>query len=107
MHETRRMSHMLHVNAEQKKPLDWWVSLAPLRVLSASPRSVSRSTVNNHYHWSLWDKIKIQGESNWTLENFLNHLQMRYGLNATLIVQGTKMVYVEIMPNHQLRKPKL
>lgn len=84
-----------------------FINLAlPMFVLSeaAPPKTTKLST---ELEYTLWDMWEIRGAANWTLKNFIEALKAKYNLNAVMVVQGVKMIYVPIMPGHNKRLPQL
>ena len=105
---------------------DWWISLAPEQVLlRAAAKPVPRQRAPEHpgaphstapedgskrrrrFSWSLWDKLEVRGNCEWTLQRFLDTLLSEFGLRTTMVVQGTKMIFVESLPTHKARRNKL
>ncbi len=88
---------------------DWFVSLLPsLQLLRSAPKPVEKKTLaGGGRTFSLWDQFEVGAESEeWTLQDFLQSLQTQFGMRATMVVQGTKMVYVAAMPMHKKRLTK-
>ncbi len=87
-------------------PSDWWISLMPPTILRSSARACARTRVASGGVYSLWDKLELRGNDSWTLADFMTAAKDKFGFMPTMVVQGTKMVYVEIMPTHAGRKTK-
>lgn len=98
-------------SASAPSPHDWWVSLSPGALLLRS-ESKRASPLPGLGHLkrkglTLWDRLEVRGRSDWTLQKVLEALDEQFGVAATLVVQGTKMVFVEALPTHAKRKAKL
>ncbi len=96
----------------RRRPHDWWVSLSPgvALVRSESRRAVPFPGCGHlkvEGPLTLWDRMEVRGGEDWTLQRLLDELKDKFGAVATLIVQGTKMVYVQALPTHAKRKDKL
>jgi len=91
---------------ENRISYDWWISLRPpaARLILATSKPPAKLCGGR---LTLWDSLEVFGAADWTLENLLQSIERQHGFRATLIVQGTKMVYVQAIPTHQKRKAKL
>lgn len=79
----------------------------PMFVLS-EPGPVSKTVLSNGVEFSLWDRWEIHGTSKTTLKDFIHTIKVQYNVDASMIVQGVKMIYVPIMgPSHMKRLPQL
>ncbi len=58
---------------------------------------------SNGVSYSLWDKWEIRGNKDYTIQQFITALTEKFKVEATMIVQGVKMVYVPLMPGHKKR----
>jgi hypothetical protein len=89
---------------------NWWISLLPeLEVVRSDPRPVPVTIIpgGKGLSFSLWDQFEVVGSATWKLQDFLDSLSSQFAIRATMVVQGTKMVYVKIMPTHKNRKTKI
>ena len=59
----------------------------------------------NGISYSLWDKWNIKGNKEFTIQQFITALHEKYTVEASMIVQGVKMIYVPMMPGHRKRLP--
>ena len=90
-------------------PTDWFVFLSPgLRLIpTRSPLPALRRVGAVPRGLTLWDSLEVRGAADWTLSAFLDALEREHGVRASMVLQGAKMVYVEVMPMHAKRKVKL
>ena len=90
-------------------PTDWWLFLSPgLRLLSSRPPVPPKRHVGSLKRGlTLWDSLEVRGAADWTLNTFLEALEKQLGIRAAMVLQGSKMVYVQVMPMHAKRKVKL
>jgi ubiquitin-activating enzyme E1-like protein 2 len=77
----------------------------PLIVLS-EPAPAERTEIMEGISYTLWDKWEVQGHADFTLKDFLKHFLDRHGLEPSMVVHGTKMIYVPVMPGHRKRLPE-
>lgn len=61
------------------------------------------SARRNGIRFSLWDKWRIRGGADFTVAQFIAALRDAYHVDASMIVQGVKMIYVPMMPGHKKR----
>ena len=78
----------------------------PLVVLS-EPAAVARERVNENLTFTVWDRWEIgppaAGMNKFTVSQFLNSVQQRYGLTPSMVVQGLRMVYLTTLPIYKKR----
>jgi len=89
------------------RPLDQYrnafINLAlPMFVLS-EPGDVPKTTLSSGVTYTSWDRWEINGNINMTLNQFFEALKAKYHMSAALVVQGSKMIYMPIMPGHNKR----
>ena len=52
---------------------------------------------------SLWDQWSVNGDLNFTMQNFVDAIREKYQRDVSTILQGSKMVYMPFMPGHKNR----
>ncbi|XP_021348773.1 ubiquitin-like modifier-activating enzyme 6 isoform X2 [Mizuhopecten yessoensis] len=77
----------------------------PVMVLS-EPGPVEKVVLKEGLTVTMWDRWDVQGNKDYTLQEFLQYFQITYGFEATMVGHGVKMVYVPFMPGHSKRLPQ-
>jgi len=83
----------------------WWVGEGMDVSAKTLPAHISK--LPSGLSVSLWSKLEVHATSpEFTLEQFLSKMSENYGVEITMVVQDSRMIYVPFMPGHQQRKPK-
>ncbi|XP_002733723.2 ubiquitin-like modifier-activating enzyme 6 [Saccoglossus kowalevskii] len=94
----------------KKSPLEHYkncfLNLALPSVIFSEPGQAEKTQIHTDLSFTLWDKWQVKGNKSYTLKEFLKYFKTTYGLEATMVVHGVKMVYVPIMPMHNKRLPQ-
>ncbi|XP_033749897.1 ubiquitin-like modifier-activating enzyme 6 [Pecten maximus] len=77
----------------------------PVIVLS-EPGPVEKVVLKEGLSVTMWDRWDVQGNKDYTLQEFLQFFQTKFGFEATMVGHGVKMVYVPFMPGHSKRLPQ-
>lgn len=94
----------------QHRPLDVYknafLNLALPLMLLSEPGPCSKTLLKEGVSVSLWDKWKISGSKDFTLQQFLNACRTNFGFEATAVVNGVKIIYMPMMAPHKKRLPQ-
>nr|BEH82873.1 ubiquitin/FAT10-activating enzyme [Halocynthia roretzi] len=74
----------------------------PLVVLS-EPAPAEKMPITKKLSFTLWDRWSLVGNKDFTLKDFIEYFRTKYLLDVSMVMQGTRMVYVPIMPGHSKR----
>ncbi|XP_060070684.1 ubiquitin-like modifier-activating enzyme 6 [Ylistrum balloti] len=77
----------------------------PVIVLS-EPGPAEKVVLKEGLSVTMWDRWDVQGNKDYTLKEFLQYFQTKFGFEATMVGHGVKMVYVPFMPGHSKRLPQ-
>ncbi|XP_059081150.1 ubiquitin-like modifier-activating enzyme 6 [Tigriopus californicus] len=100
------------MDQEGKWPLDfipmnyWFAGMTSEVICAPSPMAKVIHSTNDKFQWSLWSELEIQGWAGMTVQEFLDLLVEQHDLDVTMVVQGSKMIYVQALPMHAKRKIK-
>lgn len=72
----------------------------------SEPAPAPRISLPGGVSVTLWDQWTINGNSRFTMQNFLDAVKKKYSLNVSSILLGSKMVYMPFMPEHRKRLPQ-
>uniref|UniRef100_A0A8C4TLA9 E1 ubiquitin-activating enzyme n=1 Tax=Erpetoichthys calabaricus TaxID=27687 RepID=A0A8C4TLA9_ERPCA len=72
-------------------------------IVFTKPAEVRRTQIREGISFSIWDRWTIHGKEDFTLSDFINAVQEKYGIEPTMVVYGVKMLYVPVMPGHNKR----
>jgi ubiquitin-activating enzyme E1-like protein 2 len=80
-----------------------FLNLATCTYVTSCPLPPAAMVVREGLTMTVWDRWEVRGGSDYTLNDLIDHLQDKYGVEANMVVQGTRMVYVPFMPGHKKR----
>ncbi|GFO14677.1 ubiquitin-like modifier-activating enzyme 6 [Plakobranchus ocellatus] len=80
-----------------------FLNLALPFILLSEPGPVQKTVLREGLSVTVWDKWEIKGTKDFTLQDFLNQCKLKFGFEATSIVQGVKIIFMPFMPGHMKR----
>ena len=84
---------------------DWWLSeMAGLRIIKSKSEPNSRQIGN--LRLSQWDNLHVIANEEWTLQDFLDHMENDIGVSVEAIIQNGRSIFMKIMPTHVNKKKK-
>ncbi|KAH9280853.1 Ubiquitin-like modifier-activating enzyme 6 [Echinococcus granulosus] len=87
-----------------------FVNLSLPSVISVLPGLYVAKNLPNNTHFTVWDRweMKLPTKKS-TLKEFIDLVELKYGLNVSLITQNCRPIYMTLLPNFEcnLRKPML
>jgi len=92
-------------SSSNSQPHSWWVGEGMEVSAKTLPAHITK--LPSGLSVSLWSKLEVHATSpEFTLDQFLSNMKENYGVEITMVVQDSRMIYVPFMPGHQQRKPK-
>ena len=93
-----------------KAPLEHYkncfLNLALPLMVNSEPGPAPVTKLSNGMTYTIWERWEIRGRRDMTLQQLINTLQEKHGVEVTMVVHGVKMVYVPMMPMHKKRLPQ-
>ncbi|CAI2737761.1 unnamed protein product, partial [Dicrocoelium dendriticum] len=89
-----------------------FLNLALPVILLSEPAPCAHHRLPNGMTFTLWDRWTLSCPmevEKFSLSDLLDEIKRRYALEATVITQGNRMVYVNYLPTHRprLKKPRV
>ena len=93
LHECQKLQQGLNCNN------DWWLSeMAGLRIIKSKSEPSFRKVGN--LKLCQWDNVRVVSKEDWTLQDFLDHMQNDIGVSVEAIIQNGRSIFMRIMPTH-------
>ncbi len=80
-----------------------FINLGLSLILVSEPGPCQRTQITETCSVTLWDKWRINGHKALTLQQFIAKLKDKYKLTASGIMNGSKVVWLPVMPGHAKR----
>ena len=84
---------------------DWWFGEKGNFAILTSKTAVSYVKIGKIL-LSQWDKLKVVPKEDWTIQDFIDHMETQVELTVELIIQNGKTIYIKAMPTHVKKKQK-
>ncbi|KAH3830157.1 hypothetical protein DPMN_103395 [Dreissena polymorpha] len=80
-----------------------FLNLALPMFLLSEPGPATKTVIKEGLSYTSWDIWEVQGNRNFTLQDFMDTLKVKMGNAVNFVGQGTKGVYMGFMPTHNKR----
>ena len=85
---------------------DWWLSeMAGLGIVKSKSTPTYRK-IGKNLELSGWDKVIVMANKDWTLQDFLDHMEKNVGVTVEAVIQNGRSIFMKIMPTHVNKKKK-
>lgn len=84
-----------------------FLNLALSTFIFSEPAAAPVINLREDLKFTLWDKWEIRGHQQFTLQDFLKNIEDKYSVQATMVLQGTKIIYMPFLPGHSKKLAQL
>ncbi|XP_072037790.1 LOW QUALITY PROTEIN: ubiquitin-like modifier-activating enzyme 6 [Amphiura filiformis] len=92
--------------AELEEYRNCFLNLGLAIMMFSEPGPATTTVIKPGLTFTQWDMWHVQGNPDFKLADFVKYFQDKHDLTVSMVVNGTKMVYVPIMPGHMKRLPQ-
>lgn len=83
-----------------------FLNLALPVVAASEPAPAKKTEIKEGMFFTDWDRWEVHGSEDFKMQDFIKHFEDKYQITVSVVVQGTKMVYVSEFPGHGKRLPQ-
>ncbi|PIK61135.1 putative ubiquitin-like modifier-activating enzyme 6-like [Apostichopus japonicus] len=80
-----------------------FLNLALPTVMVSEPAPANKIRIKDEMYFTDWDRWEVHGPAGYKMQDFVQYFKDKYKLTVSLVVQGTKMIYVSMLPGHKKR----